>query len=147
MSDETAGSGLPPRRRGRGRIRRELGSHWFWVDLTLEAGPAERHSFTIDLEEPAGGWDDAYAGTIDAAVRFAEEKALFRLGRGDLAELHVSLRRLSASHVGTTAPLVFYATLLALEETLEISIPDVKLDWRTLELRLKFANGKRRRDP
>ncbi|MFY0535456.1 hypothetical protein [Nannocystis pusilla] len=42
----------------------------------------------------------------------------------------------------TTAPLVFYATLLALEEALEIEIPDVKLDWRTLELRLKFSNGK-----
>ncbi|MCY0992941.1 hypothetical protein OV203_37720 [Nannocystis sp. ILAH1] len=142
MMEDGTNAAPPWRRRGRGRLHRELGRHHFSVDLTLEAGPAERHTFEVDLEEAAGGWDATYAATIDAAVRFAEEKARSRLHRTDLDPLHVCVKKLVVTRFATTAPLVFYATLLALEEALEIEIPDVKLDWRTLELRLKFSNGK-----
>lgn len=147
MHDEPSDPQPQPWRRGRGRVQRELGRHWFYVDLSLEVRPAERHAFTVELEEPAGGWEVAHGSTIEAAVRFVEEKALYRLGRVDLGALAVTLKRVSTSSRGTTAPLVFYATLLALEEALELKVPDFKMDWETLELRLKIANGKQNRRP
>ncbi len=125
-------------KRGTGSIKRASAGRCIFAEVTLEVEPHERSTFLVDLEENTEGWDKTYLSTIQAAVTFAKEKTLRILGREDLFNVSVTLRRLVVTHADTTSTAVFYATLLAIQDALDIEIPDVEADWRNRELRIKF---------
>ena len=123
---------------GTGSIKRQAGGRGLFAEVGLEVEPSERSEFSIDLDADSRGGESTYFATIQAAITFAEEKALFVLKRSEFFNLRITLRRLIVSTVDTTATAVFYATLLAIENALEIEIPDSEVDWGNRELKLKF---------
>ena len=123
---------------GIGSIKRQAGGRGLFAEVGLDVEPSERSVFSIDLDADSQGGATSYYPTIQAAITFAEEKALFVLKRSDLFNLQVTLRRLIVTAADTTATAVFYATLLAIEDALEIEIPDAEVEWSSRELKLKF---------
>ena len=109
-----------------------------FAKIVVEAVPSDVRSFKFDIDEDLRGIDTHYASTIQAAIRLAEEKWLFRLDRNDLARLDVVIKELVIAPADTTCMAVFYATLLALGEALGAEVPDVDVDWSERELKLKF---------
>jgi hypothetical protein len=125
-------------KRGTGSIKRATGGRCLFAVIALDVELTARSSFTVDLEEDAQGWERAYLPTIQAAVGFAAEKILFKLQRQDLFNLSVTLKRVVVTAADSTCTAVFYATLLAVEDALEIKIPDVEPNWTERELKIKF---------
>ena len=123
--------------RGIGRIKRQAAGRGLFAEVSLEVTPNKRSAFGVNLED-GSTTDTKYIPTIQSAITFAEEKSFFKLKRQDLFNLSVTLTRLVTSDVDTTCTAVFYATILAVEDALKITIPDVEPIWIQRELKLTF---------
>ena len=125
-------------KRGRGIVRRQAGGRGLFAEVVLEAEPGDRRAWAIELEENADGRELDYEHTLRAAVTLVEEKARSGLRRPELGRLRVTLRKLVATTADTTCTAVFLAAVRALEDALDIEVPDIEPDWAARELRIRF---------
>lgn len=128
-------------KRGTGIVKKSSCGRGLFAKVALEIESAEKFSFQIDIDEnPQKTFqqDVIYLTAIEAAIILAQEKLFLVEHRTDLSKMSFSLKNLETTFSDTTFTTVLYATLLAIEDALDITIPDITADWENRELGLKF---------
>lgn len=106
----------------------------YYAKITLEAKLSNKTIIEFnDIHSPF------FKPAVEFAVKYVEEQILFSF-KSDLKknQIHVILHSIIRNDVDTTEGSVFYATVVALTEALNIDYVTIKPDFKNGELTIKF---------